>query len=35
MNRNASGTPPKFAKTPDAVMATRRSTAPRLAVKIA
>ena len=32
MNRNASGTPPKLAKTPDAVMAIRRSAEPRRAV---
>jgi hypothetical protein len=32
MNRNASGTPPKLAKTPEAVMATRRRIAPRRAV---
>jgi hypothetical protein len=31
-NRNASGTPPKLANTPEAVMTTRRSTAPRRAV---
>ena len=37
MNRNASGTPPKFANTPDAVITTWRSdAAPRpRAVKIA
>ncbi len=35
MNRNASGTPPKLANTPDAVITPRRSTAPRFAVKIA
>ena len=35
MNRKASGTPPKLANTPEAVIATWRSTVPRLAVKIA
>ena len=35
MNRKASGTPPKLANTPAAVIATCRSTFPRLAVKIA
>ena len=35
MNRKASGTPPKFANTPDAVITTWRSTLPRLAVEIA
>ena len=35
MNRKASGTPPKLANTPDAVITTWRSIAPRLAVKIA
>ena len=35
MNRKASGTPPKLANTPDAVITTRRSRLPRLAVKIA
>jgi hypothetical protein len=35
MNKNASGTPPKLANTPDAVITTWRSAAARLAVKIA
>ena len=35
MNRKASGTPPKLANTPEAVIATWRRTFPRLAVKIA
>ena len=35
MNRNASGTPPKLANTPEAVITHRRSTAPRFAVKMA
>ena len=35
MNRKASGTPPKLANTPEAVITTWRSTLPRLAVKIA
>ena len=35
MNRNASGTPPKLANTPEAVIATWRRIFPRLAVKIA
>ena len=36
MNRNASGTPPKLANTPEAVITICRSTVlPRLAVKIA
>ncbi len=35
MNRKASGTPPKLANTPEAVIATCRRTFPRLAVKIA
>jgi hypothetical protein len=35
MKMKASGTPPKLAKTPAAVIATCRSTFPRLAVKIA
>ena len=35
MNRKASGTPPKLANTPEAVITTCRSTFPRLAVKIA
>ena len=37
MNRNASGTPPKLANTPDAVITTWRSDAPPRprAVKIA
>ena len=35
MNRNASGTPPKLANTPEAVITQRRSTAPRFAVKMA
>ena len=32
MNKNASGTPPKLANTPEAVTATRRSTEPWWAV---
>ena len=32
MNRKASGTPPKLANTPDAVITTWRSILPRLAV---
>ena len=32
MNKKASGTPPKLANTPAAVIATCRSTLPRLAV---
>ena len=35
MNRNASGTPPKLANVPEAVIVTRRSIEPRRAVKIA
>ena len=35
MNRKASGTPPKLANTPEAVITHRRSTAPRFAVKMA
>ena len=35
MNRKASGTPPKLANTPEAVMVTCRRMFPRLAVKIA
>ena len=35
MNRKASGTPPKLANTPEAVITTCRSRLPRLAVKIA
>ena len=35
MNRNASGTPPKLANTPEAVTTTWRRNEARLAVKIA
>ena len=34
MNRKASGTPPKLAKTPDAVIATCRRIDPRFAVQM-